>query len=182
MNSCVRNAAIFAVCLIASPVKALDGLEQLSVQEKVEIAAPAQKVWQRVIGFDGTDFWVPGVSKNVLISGSPNEAGAVRELFIGDASVEEELVSIDPAAMTLKYKIVKENVDLLPVTHYQSTISVVAKGDSASEVTWSGEFFRGFPESDPPPYLTDDAAVRGVTGLYQAGLGNLKKLMEAKSQ
>ncbi|EOD78885.1 hypothetical protein D515_02392 [Grimontia indica] len=169
-----------AALMISMPAMALDGLEKLSVTETVIIDAPAKEVWDKAISFDGLDSWIPGITKNELVSGVPNEAGAVRKLYVDDASLTEELMGIDNKTMTLNYRIIKENVDLLPVTHYTSTISVVSKGDNVSEVSWSGEFYRGFPESNPPDYLTDEAAVKGVTGLYQAGLGNLKKVLEGK--
>lgn len=180
MKSLLRSGAVIGAMLLSIPALALDGLEELSVTEKVNIAAPAEQVWKRVIGFDGTDAWIPGITKNELVSGEANQPGAVRKLYVDEASVTEELTSIDQEKMTLQYRITKENVDLLPVTHYSSTISVVANGANDSEVTWSGNFYRGFPESNPPEYLTDEAAVKGVTGLYQAGLNHLKEEMEAK--
>ncbi|WP_325895384.1 SRPBCC family protein [Grimontia sp. NTOU-MAR1] len=159
---------------------ASNGLEKLSVTETVTIDAPAKDVWDEAVSFDGLDSWIPGITKNELVSGVPNEADAVRKLYVDDASLTEELMDLDDKTMTLKYRIIKDNVDLLPVTHYNSTISAASEGDNASEITWSGEFYRGFPESNPPDYLSDEAAVKGVTGLYQAGLGNLKKELEGK--
>ena len=47
-------------------------------------------------------------------------------------------------------------------------------------VEWRGAFYRAFPNNDPPPDKNDEAAVAAITGVYQSGLANLKKLAEAK--
>ena len=66
-----------------------------------------------------------------------------------------------------------------PVTIYASTIRVAGDA-SKGEVGWRGAFYRGFPNNDPPPDQNDEAAVKAVTGVYQAGLANLKSLAEKK--
>jgi hypothetical protein len=48
-------------------------------------------------------------------------------------------------------------------------------------VQWDGAFYRGYPNNDPPPDLNDDAAIKAVTGLYQAGLAALKAKVERGS-
>lgn len=180
MKNVFCSGVVMGALMLVQPAVALDGLEKLSVTETINIAAPADKVWQRVIGFDGVASWIPGITRNELIAGEANQPGAVRKLYFDDASLTEELTAIDQDKMTLQYRITEDNVDLLPATHYSSIISVVAKGADDSEVTWSGSFYRGFPESNPPQYLTDEAAIKGVTGIYQAGLNHLKQEMEAK--
>jgi hypothetical protein len=49
---------------------------------------------------------------------------------------------------------------------------------SQSVVEWRGAFYRGHPNNDPPPDQNDEAAVRAITGVYQSGLANLKRLVE----
>ena len=48
-----------------------------------------------------------------------------------------------------------------------------------STVEWKGAFYRGYANNDPPPELSDEAAVKAVAGAYKAGLANLKKTLEA---
>ena len=43
-----------------------------------------------------------------------------------------------------------------------------------------GAFFRGDANFDPPPELSDDAAVAAVKGVYRPGLEAIKKLAEAQ--
>ncbi len=52
------------------------------------------------------------------------------------------------------------------------------EGDDKSIVEWKGAFYRGYPNNDPPPELSDEAAVKAVTGVYKAGLEALKKKLE----
>jgi hypothetical protein len=66
----------------------------------------------------------------------------------------------------------------LPVPNYASWLSVKDDGKGGSIVDWKGGFYRGDPGNDPPANLNDDAAKKAVTGVYQAGLQNLKKLVE----
>ena len=79
----------------------------------------------------------------------------------------------------MKYSYRAKNGGALPVTNYTSTIRVTAEGGKAI-VEWRGAFYAAFPTMTPPPDQNDEAAVRAVTGVYQSGLANLKKLAEAK--
>ncbi|CZF77922.1 SRPBCC family protein [Grimontia marina] len=152
------------------------GPSRLKVSESVTINAPADKVWKTVGAFESLS-WLPPVTKVVMESGNPAEKGAVRVVYVGDQSVTEEIKRYNPDAMMLKYKIIKDNTALLPVTNYQSTIKVKAEGDK-SVVTWKAGFYRGYPNNDPPENLNDATAISAITGLYKAGLDNLKAEME----
>ncbi|MEI8610511.1 SRPBCC family protein [Enterovibrio sp. Hal110] len=89
----------------------------------------------------------------------------------------ETIKAFDSSKMMLKYKISKDNTALLPVTNYQSTITVKADGDK-SIVTWKAGFYRGDPNNNPPENLNDETAIGAIVGLYKAGLENLKVIME----
>ena len=60
----------------------------------------------------------------------------------------------------------------MPVTNYGSTLCVQDDGGKA-KVVWKGGFYRGDPNGQPPENLNDDAAIAGVTAIYQAGLDAL---------
>ena len=71
---------------------------------------------------------------------------------------------------------------MLPVSDYTSTVVVKAAGKGKSTVTWSGSFKRK-DTSDKPAADADDAtATKTMGGVYQAGLDNLKKMMEGGSK
>ena len=167
------------VCLLAtSGMLSAHGPTRQKVVETIEINAPASEVWAVVGKFDAADVWLPMVQSSTSKGG--HKKGATRTLVLGpDASVHETLKKHSDEKMSYTYKIpVKtHDVALLPVNNYSSTISVKAT-DSGSIVTWKGAFYRGYPNTDPPPELNDDAAVAAVTALYKAGLANLKTLIE----
>jgi hypothetical protein len=53
-------------------------------------------------------------------------------------------------------------------------------GDDASTVTWSGRFKRKNVGANPADNENDKAAVDTISGVYQGGLDNLKKILEGK--
>ncbi len=167
-------AAVAASSLIV-PAHA-HGPTRQKVVETVAIEAPAAKVWALIKNFDGLKDWHPAVAESPSDKG--NEVGAVRKLKLkGGGALEESLESYDDAGMKYSYR--AKDGGALPVSNYTSTISVSDDGGKA-KVEWRGAFYRGFPNNDPPPDQNDEAAVKAVTGVYQSGLANLKKLAEGK--
>ncbi|MDD1792789.1 SRPBCC family protein [Enterovibrio makurazakiensis] len=152
------------------------GPSRLKVKESITIDAPAEKVWKTVGAFDSLT-WLPPVTKVVMEKEPADQKGAVRVVYVGEQSVTEQLKKLDKEGMLLKYKISKNNTALLPVTNYQSTITVKADGDK-SIVTWKAGFYRGDPNNDPPENLNDETAIGAIVGLYKVGLENLKVIME----
>ena len=141
-----------------------------------EIAAPPEKVWALVQDFQDMS-WHPAVVKTEGDGG--NTPGATRTLTLGNGGqIHEKLEKYDADNRSLFYRIDDVDVTVLPVTNYSAWI-VVKPTAEGSEITWKGAFYRGYPNNDPPPELNDEAAVGAVTGVYEAGLDNVKKLAEA---
>lgn len=168
--------------LLSLPALALAGAAcahgptRQKVTEKVTINAPADVVWARIRNFDALKDWHPAVAESPASNG--NNEGSVRQLKLrGGGALTETLEAYDDAKKRYSYR--AKDGGALPVTNYTSTISVTAEG-SASVVEWRGAFYRGYPNNDPPPDQNDEAAIRAVTGVYQAGLANLKKLVEGR--
>lgn len=156
------------------------GPTRQKVTETIEINAPAEKVWGVIKEFADAHVWLPMVESSEGEGG--NEPGATRVLTLGpDVKIYETLKSYNAEKMTYKYKIpdATHDVKILPVNNYAASVSVKANGDS-SIVTWKGGFYRGYPNNDPPPELNDEAAVKAVTGVYQAGLAHLKEVVEGQ--
>jgi len=150
------------------------GPTRQKVVEKVTINAPAATVWARIKNFDALKDWHPVVAESPASQG--NTVGSVRTIKLkGGGELIETLESHDDAAMKYSYR--AKDGGALPVTNYTSTITVTASGNQ-SVVEWRGAFYRGYPQNDPPPDRNDDAAVKAITGVYQGGLANLKKLAE----
>lgn len=169
--------AAFLAAGLAAPAEA-HGPPRKKVTETVEINLPPEKVWAVVGNFQDMG-WHPAVEKTEGTGG--NEPNATRTLTLqGGGQIHERLEKHDPEKMTLFYFITEVDVKVLPVTNYQSWLTVKPAEGGKSLVEWRGAFYRGYPNNDPPPELNDDAAIQAVTAVYRAGLDNLKKTLEAK--
>lgn len=170
--------ALAALALVA-PTWALSApLKPLSVNETVQINAPVAKVWAIAKDFDSLNKWHPGFSKDVLTKGPNNKPGTVRALTIKDGpTFTEELISLNETGHTYQYKIIESP---LPLQNYVATF-VVKPGskEGTSVVTWSAKFTRKNPSETPPEAESDDAALKLITGVFQSGLANLKKMSES---
>ena len=155
---------------------AAHGPTRQKVTETIAIDAPADKVWAIVKDFNALKNWHPAVAESPADRG--NEEGSVRQLKLKNGgALTETLEAHDSAKMRYSYR--AKDGGALPVTNYTSTISVKAEG-AGSVVEWRGAFYRGYPNNDPPPDQNDEAAVAAVTGVYKAGLANLKAMAEKK--
>jgi hypothetical protein len=172
-------AATMVVAGLQSTAQA-HGPTRQKVQESIDIDASPADVWAVVGDFQSAHAWLPMVERSEGKGG--NEEGAERTLFLVDGAgeVHETLKRRDDDRMSLSYRIpmATHDVNVLPVSNYSSTISVRANDDGGSTVTWRGAFYRGYMKNDPPDNLNDKTAVAAVTGLYQAGLGHLKQVVE----
>ncbi len=172
-----KRTIVLAALALAASCSALGApLKPLSVVETVEIKAPLAKVWAAAKDFDSLNKWHPGFSKDVLTKGPNNTPGTVRALTIKDGpTFTEELTSFNETGHTYQYRILESP---LPVQNYVSTFAVKPGKDGTTKVTWSAKFTRKNPSDHPPEAETDDAAVKLITGVFQGGLANLKKLTE----
>ncbi len=144
--------------------------------ETPPIRGPAAKVWAAVKDFDSLHKWHPGFADDEIVKGKNNEPGAVRSLTIKDGpTFTEELLSFDAGKKTYKYRIIESP---LPLRDYVSSISLTESGKGTTVVTWVGDFRRKSPSQTPPAGEDDKAAVDLITGVYKAGLANLKQQVE----
>lgn len=172
----VRAYAFWLALVAFLPLPAsAHGPSRQKVSEKVEINAPADKVWARIGNF-GDMSWHPAIAGT---QSSGNGVGAKRTLTLkSGGTIEEALTKLDAAGRVLSYEITSVDVKVLPVNNYSSSILVTEDGGRTT-VEWKGAFYRGYPNNDPPPELNDEAAVKAVKGVYRAGLDDLKAKLEA---
>jgi hypothetical protein len=162
------------VCLLPFAATA-HGPSRQKVTESVEINAPADKVWAVVGNFQDMG-WHPAFKKTEGKGG--NEVGATRVLTLeGGGQIFEKLTKYNAEGKTLSYEITEVDVKLVPVTNYSAHLTVTPDGDK-SKVEWKSAFYRGYVNNDPPPELSDEAAVKAITGVFQSGLEALKKKLE----
>jgi hypothetical protein len=152
----------------------------LKVNESVTIQGSPEAVWNVVKDWDGLHKWHPAFSNDEITKGANGKKGSTRKLTLrdGGAQFNEELTGYSDKKMAYKYKIIGDAP--LPLTNYSSSIQVrKGKQDGTSVITWKGSFKRKV--ADNPPAGQDDKGVHDlIQGVYQAGLGNVKKMVEGK--
>jgi mxaD protein len=173
----IKSAFIFVISVLACG-HALAAAPQLRVSKTVTIDAPASKVWKAVKDFNRLNTWHPAVATDEIVEGTNNTAGAVRLLTLkGGGTIKEKLLAFNSAARSFKYAILES---VLPISSYTSTVVVRSAGKGKSSVTWSGRFKRKNVGVNPADSENDKSAVDAISGVYQGGLDNLKKIVEAQ--
>jgi hypothetical protein len=170
-----RLALAIALLTVVPAVAFAHGPSRQKVVSTIEINAPVDKVWAVIGNFQDMS-WHPAFAKTEGTGGS--EAGATRKLTLASGgTIEEKLIKHSDEDRSLAYEITAVDVKVVPVSNYSSTIS--ARGTAEKTIVeWKGAFYRGYVNNDPPPELSDEAAVKAITGVYQSGLAALKKKLE----
>lgn len=175
---------ISAAALLAVPVGALaHGPSRQKVEKEIEINAPAEAVWKALKGICSIKDWHPAVA---ACESKGEGKGATRVLTLGEPGsgkvINEEFTMFDDEKMTFKYKITEVKAEVLPVNSYAAQMTVIADGDAKSKVHWKAGFYRFYTQNDPPKGQDEAAAMEAVTGVFEAGLPGLKKLVETGSK
>lgn len=171
----VGVAAAMSALLATTPIDA-HGPTRQKVSEKAEINASADKVWAVIGNFQDMS-WHPAIAKTEGSGGNDKDAKRVLTLKAG-GTIAESLTKFDAAGKSFSYEITAVDVKVLPVSNYSATISVEAQGGK-SLVEWRSAFYRGYLNNDPPPELSDEAAVKAIKSVFRAGLDALKAKLEA---
>ena len=154
---------------------AAHGPSPQKVEKEIVIKAEPAKVWSLIKDFGGLHNWLPPVASTKLETKGED---TFRLLTLKDGgTIYERLKSSDDKDMKLKYEIIE---GVLPVSDYNATITVKpGPGAGESTVVWMARFYRLYKLNPPiPPGQDDESAVKAVTGVFDAGLPNLKKVIE----
>lgn len=172
--------ALLALSLVATSAVA-HGPTPQKVEKSITIKADPAKTWALVKDFGNMQKWHPAIVSD-KVEQKKDDTGTMatfRSLALkGGGTIVEKLRSASDEDMKLKYEIISSP---LPFTDYNSVMTVT-KGPGAGEstVTWVGRFYRTYKLNPPIPEGQDDAtAVASVSGIYDAGLANLKKVLES---
>lgn len=166
--------AIFALAAFSFNAAA-HGPSPQKVEKTIVIKAAPAKVWAVVKDFGNMQAWHPAIASTKLEKKGDE---TFRTLTLKDGgTIYEKLRTADDADMKLRYEIVD---GVAPVADYNSFMQVTAgPGAGESTVTWVGRFYRTYKLNPPIPAGQDDeTAVKFVTGVYDSGLANLKKVVE----
>jgi mxaD protein len=173
----INTAIVTGLSLLACSY-AWAAAPRLTTSKTIDIDASAAKVWHAVKDFSGLNTWHPAVATDEIVEGTNNTVGAVRLLTLkGGGTIKEKLLKFDAPGRSFKYSIVE---GVLPVSGYTSTLVVKSLGKGKSSITWSGWFKRKNVGDNPADNENDKTAVDAISGVYQGGLDNLKKLVEAQ--
>lgn len=143
----------------------------------IEINAPADKVWE-VVGDYRDMGWHPSIAKTEADPGELKKEVSKRKLtFKSGAVFTDTLTRYEPENHTIAFLTNDEDHKELPVEGYSSTISVTDEAGK-SKVEWKGAFYRGYMNNDPPPELSDAAAIKAVSAFQKQGLDALKAKLE----
>lgn len=176
INMSILTATALTASLFASGVS-LAAAPPLQVKRSVTIKAPADKVWDTVKNFNGLNTWHPALASDEIVSGTNNTVGAVRLLTLkGGGTIKEKLLQFDDTGHRFRYSILE---GVIPVSHYTSSLVVSSLGKDKTLVTWSGRFKRKNLGDTPADNENDKAATDAITGVYQSGLDNLKKMLQS---
>lgn len=175
-----RHLLTLSAALILAPGLAFaHGPTRQKVTETIDVPASPDEVWAVIGNFQDMS-WHPAVASTEG-EGDNEPDVAVRLLTLKgedgeanpDATIKEALTKYDAEKMSYSYRIDEVDVAVLPVTNYSSHLTVIPKDDGGSTIEWKGAFYRGYPNNDPPPELSDEAAMTAVTGVYRLGLDAL---------
>jgi Polyketide cyclase / dehydrase and lipid transport len=172
----LKRLALVAALVGFMPLAAMaHGPSRQKVTETIEINAAPDKVWAVMGNFQDMS-WHPAFTKTE--GTGANDVNAKRTLTLASGGkIEEQLDKYSAEKMSYAYEITNVDVKDVPVSNYSSNITVTGEGDK-STVEWKGAFYRGYVNNDPPPELSDEAAVTAITGVYKAGLAALKAKVE----
>lgn len=149
----------------------------IHVKKSVNINASADVVWAKVANFGDLGAWHPAVAKTDIVEGKDNKVGAKRELTLQDGGkISETLTAYNAKKRTMSY-IITDGV--LPVRDYSAVITIKSAGKNKAIATWSANFKRKDPSATPAAGQDDKAAKDAIAGVFDGGLSNLKKIIEA---
>lgn len=130
-----------------------------SVSRRFDI--PADRLWDLIGDFGNMAKWTGAKPESCVQEGQG--IGSLRRLTLADGRViVDRLEALGHRSYT--YSIVTSP---LPYKSYRATMLVSAVDQSASELTWTGEF--------EPVGLTDDEAIATTKGMYHYGISLMEK-------
>ncbi|HKP94851.1 MAG TPA: SRPBCC family protein [Fibrobacteria bacterium] len=175
-NRLLSVCGVLAVSLTAPFAFGAATAKYLKVTEVSEIHAPADSVWKKAADFGDLGAWHPAIKTTEILGGENNKPGAIRLLTLQDGgTLKEELLSYDAKKKVYSYNILESG---LPVSEYTSTFSVGKDKKGVCKVTWSGHFKRKDLSEHPAAGQDDTTATKTMSGVYRAGLDNLKAILE----
>lgn len=168
-----------AALLLPIAASAANAPTQQKVIREVVIKAEPAKVWAMLKDFGGMHKWHPAVESTSTESKADQDGNVLLHRLLtlkgGGTILEKQTINSDED-MKLEYRIVE---GVLPVSSYRAVMTVKAgPGAGESTVNWTGRFYNKANDVHPKPGEDNETAIKAVEGVFDAGLANLKKVLE----
>ena len=133
------------------------------VTETGSFAVPAARLWEFVADFGGIDKIMDGI-EGCVVEGEG--VGARRTIPAPNGSIVESLDVLDHDQKILTYSIVSGP---MPFKDYSATMSVIADGDDACRLAWTGTF--------EPNGVPVEKAEKIARSIYRGGIAGYAKAL-----
>lgn len=162
--------ALTASLALVAGIAEAHGPSRQKTSQEVTLNATPEEVWAVIGNFNDLG-WYPGVAAVAAPSG--NTKDDVRTVTLESGTVlTEELTKYDATKRTMSFRRTVDDVMVLPATNFSTVMTVKDAGGKAL-VEFRGAYYRGFPNNDPPPELSDEAATAAVNAFYQVAIAAL---------
>lgn len=148
------------------------------LDERIEIKAPVDKVWELLRKFEKASEWHGGI-KQSLGDGKQGEPRVRTLVLPNDEQLVEEMDFFSDQDHEYGYRLKQENIKALPVSSYSVKFQAIPGASSNSTVvTVKSRFYRGDTGNTPPESLNDAAAVKAMSDFFKTGLDSLRQKLE----
>lgn len=149
------------------------GSDRIKAIETVEIPLAPDAVWAVVGNFHDMS-WDPAITKTEGAGGNTLQSFRTLTLAKG-GTLEEDLERYDADKMSYSTFLPHNDPLVLPVTNFSTVLTVRPDDKGGSIVEWRSAAFRGYPNDNPPPNMTDDVAQAAMQAYLHAGLDGLRR-------
>jgi hypothetical protein len=171
-----RFALATLLAVLFPTLSAAHGPSRKKEVSTIEINAPADKVWAVIGKYDDMS-WHPAIAKAEVTGGTEVDVAKRKLTFKSGGIFTDTLTKFEPGQRSIAFLTNDEDLKTLPVEGYSTTLTVT-EASGKSNVEWKGAFYRGYMNNDPPPELSDAAAVKAIAAFQKAGLEALKAKVE----
>ena len=102
----------------------------VSIRSEAIVNLNAEKLWEKLVDFGGTEKFVPDLIEKVIVGG--DGIGAVRTIYLkGGEVIVEELTSINSSKLEMKFIILSTP---MPVFNYEGVFTVFSQEENKCNV------------------------------------------------
>ncbi len=170
----MKRVFIFLLVVVCQTVFA-HGPTPQKLEQSISIEVKAEEIWEVIKDFQAIANWHPMINKM-----NNNESSSERTYSLKgkEGELTESLDEYSEQDLFYSYRLLQENIDVIPVSFHSTKIEVVAMENNTSKVNWEVRFYRADTGNFPPEHLSDEAAVMAMEEFASSGLQALKSMLE----